>query len=79
VVVVLNFTPVPRDRYRIGAPVRGGYRVLLNSDDAGFGGSDYEKRQSVVTEDVAMHQHPQSFVLNLPPLGALVLAPEGRS
>ena len=40
VIVVLNFTPVPRHRYRIGAPESGAYREILNSDSTYYGGSN---------------------------------------
>src|SRR5690606_3086797 len=38
-VVVLNFTPVPREHYRIGVPEAGEYARILSSDDPRFGGS----------------------------------------
>lgn len=41
-VIVLNLTPVPREGYRIGVPRAGGYRLLLSSDAAIYGGSDYQ-------------------------------------
>ncbi|MFU8842118.1 MAG: alpha amylase C-terminal domain-containing protein, partial [Nitriliruptoraceae bacterium] len=40
VVVALNFTPIPRDGYRIGVPEPGRYEVLLNSDSSHYGGSN---------------------------------------
>ena len=76
IVVVLNLSPVPRDDYRIGAPRAGRYRVRLNSDAAGFGGSAYPVPDVVTTEPVPFHNRPQSLRLRLPPLGALVLEPE---
>src|SRR6185369_11776827 len=41
-VVVLNFTPVPRDNYRIGVPSAGRYIEKLSTDDLRFGGSEFE-------------------------------------
>jgi 1,4-alpha-glucan branching enzyme len=75
-VVVLNLTPVPRESYRIGVPWGGAYRELLSSDDRRFGGSEVETPARVETEPASAHGHPHSVVLRLPPLGALVLAPE---
>ncbi len=75
VVVVMNMTPVPRPGYRIGAPASGRYVQLLSSDDAQFGGSEVPTLEEVHTEAVPIHGRAQSFVLDLPPLGALVLAP----
>ena len=74
-IVVLNFTPVPRDDYRIGAPRAGRYVKRFNSDEATYAGSGYPVPDEVETEAVAMHGHPQSLRLSLPPLGALVLVP----
>jgi 1,4-alpha-glucan branching enzyme len=76
VVVVLNLTPVPRDDYRIGLPQTGTYHRLLSSDDAIYGGSGYDTPARLVTEPVAWHGHPQSARFRLPPLAALLLAPE---
>jgi 1,4-alpha-glucan branching enzyme len=75
-VVVLNFTPVPRDDYRIGAPAPGRYRVRLNSDAVGLGGSGYPVEPVVATEAMPFHHRAQSLRLRLPPLAALVLEPE---
>jgi 1,4-alpha-glucan branching enzyme len=77
VVVVLNFTPVPRDDYRIGAPVATRYIEQLSSDDLRFGGSEYETVSGVDTEPIACHGRPQSIRLQVPPLGALILKPLG--
>ncbi|HEX4684279.1 MAG TPA: 1,4-alpha-glucan branching protein GlgB, partial [Gemmatimonadaceae bacterium] len=40
-VMILNLTPVPRERYRIGVPSNGRYRRLLSSDDQEWGGSGF--------------------------------------
>ena len=74
-VVTLNMTPVPRGDYRIGVPRAGAYYEILSSDDPRFGGSQYETYRHVRTEDVPFHGYRQSIRLNLPPLGALILAP----
>jgi 1,4-alpha-glucan branching enzyme len=71
--IVLNFTPVPRPDYRIGAPQPGLYLERLCSDARPFGGSEFETLREVRTEPVPFHRLPQSLVLRLPPLGALVL------
>ena len=75
--VALNLTPSPRDGYRIGAPVAGTYVELLSSDAADFGGSGYPTIARAHTEPVPWHGFQQSLVLRLPPLAAIVLAPEG--
>jgi 1,4-alpha-glucan branching enzyme len=75
ILVVLNFTPAPRQGYRIGVPIAGEYVEWLSSDSARYGGSDYPTVKSARTDPIAHNWYGQSIVLNLPPLGALVLAP----
>jgi 1,4-alpha-glucan branching enzyme len=75
VIVVLNFTPVPRDGYRIGVPDPVTYRQRFSSDDPGYGGSDVETPGLLEAEATPFHGFPHSVVLRLPPLGGLVLAP----
>ncbi len=75
VIVVLNLTPVPREDYRIGAPTQGRYTQLLSSDAGEFGGSGYPTAHELHTEALGAHGFPQSLRLQLPPLGALILAP----
>ncbi len=73
---VLNFTPVPRDGYRIGVPRGGDWRECLNTDAARYGGSNLGNGPGTLRADaVPMHGQPWSIVLTLPPLGALVLTP----
>jgi 1,4-alpha-glucan branching enzyme len=74
-VVVLNFQPQPRQRYRIGVPARGTYAVALSSDDPRFGGSGYPMPERLESEAVPYHGHQFSVELPLPPFGALVLLP----
>jgi 1,4-alpha-glucan branching enzyme len=73
VVVVLNFTPVVRDNYRLGVPAAGRYREIINTDAAIYGGGNVGN--GGVLESVAepSHGRPQSIVLTLPPLAALIL------
>ncbi|WPL15931.1 1,4-alpha-glucan branching enzyme GlgB [Thiorhodovibrio winogradskyi] len=79
-VVALNFTPVPRDGYRIGVPVLGRYRVLFNSDASQYGGSDYWKApEPIQAEAVPWMNRPASLVVSLPPLAGIILQPEPPS
>jgi 1,4-alpha-glucan branching enzyme len=75
VLVVCNFTPVPRYRYRLGVPRAGRWRELLNSDAAAYGGSGMGNLGGADTEGKPMHGHGQSLSLTLPPLSALFLTP----
>jgi 1,4-alpha-glucan branching enzyme len=72
VIVALNFTPVPREGYRIGVPRPGTYQVLLNSDSEHYGGSNVGN-PAAHSEDIPWMGHPHSLVLTLPPLGGLIL------
>ena len=74
-VVLLNFTPVPRDGYRIGVPYAGAYTEVMNSDAEAYGGSNYGNAGAAFTEAIPAHGHAQSLRLNLPPLGFLLLKP----
>jgi len=76
-VVVCNFTPVVRRGYRIGVPQRGCYREVLNTDSSHYGGSNVGDLGVTEAEATAAHGHAVSLVLNLPPLGVLVLLPDG--
>ena len=75
VLVVCNFTPVVRQRYRLGVPIAGRWREALNSDAVVYGGSGAGNLGGVETERVPAHGHAQSVVLTLPPLGILFLEP----
>lgn len=77
VLVVCNFTPVPRPDYRIGVPAPGWWREVLNSDAATYGGSNVGNGGGASSEPVPAHGHGQSVRLTLPPLGFLLLRREG--
>jgi len=74
VVVVCNFTPVPRPGYRIGVPVAGAWREIINTDNGVYGGSSLSSGVRS-TEPVVAHHLGQSLVITLPPLACLVLIP----
>ena len=76
-VVVVNFTPVPRTGYRIGVPRAGGYREVLNSDSEHYGGSNLGNGPNqIIAEPLAWMDRPFSLSLTVPPLAAIVLAPQ---
>jgi 1,4-alpha-glucan branching enzyme len=74
-VVVMNMTPIAHPTYRIGAPLVGRYRLVLNTDDASFDGTAFEVEAELATDPEPMHGFPQSLSLSLPPLSVLVFAP----
>jgi len=73
VVMIFNFTPVPRDEYRIGVPEPGFYAELLNSDSSLFGGTNVGNGGGVSSEPIAAHGFDHSVRLTLPPLACLLL------
>ena len=75
VVVALNFTPVPRDNYRIGVPKAGYYNEILNSDADIYGGGNIGNMGGRYSEPITTHGHPQSISLRIPPLGMVILKP----
>ncbi len=77
VLVACNATPVPRYGYRVGVPFGGFWKELLNSDAVEYGGSGVGNLGGVEAEPVPAHGRPWSLPLTLPPLGAVIFAPEG--
>ncbi len=72
--VVANFTPVPRHDYRIGVPRPGHYEEALNSDAAVYGGSNLGNGdRNLLAENLPWMNRPWSLALTLPPLAVLVL------
>ena len=74
-VFVFNLTPVPRHNYRVGVPESRFYREVLNSDSEIYGGGNVGSQGGRYSEDISWHHRPYSLVLDLPPLGGLVLKP----
>lgn len=73
---VFNMTPVARFNYRIGVPLPGYYREILNSDSSIYWGTDLGNRGGVYSEDIPWHGRPYSLNLVLPPLSGLILRRE---
>ena len=71
VLVVCNFTPVPRDGYRIGLPATGTWAEILNTDADHYGGSGKGNMGAVHAEPSPSHGLPASAAINLPPLATL--------
>ncbi len=73
VIVVGNFTPVPRHDYLVGAPAAGRYREIVNSDAVHFGGSGVVNAGVIETAPVSAHGREHSLSLTLPPLATIML------
>ena len=72
-VVILNFTPVVRENYRIGVPEAGQYQEIFNSDSMYYTGSNKGNGAPLGTDDIAWMNRPVSLALELPPLAGVVL------
>jgi 1,4-alpha-glucan branching enzyme len=73
VLVICNFTPVPRTNYTIGVPHAGKWRELLNTDARDYGGAGWGNLGAVETVPVSSHGRIDSLTLSLPPLSTLLL------
>jgi 1,4-alpha-glucan branching enzyme len=72
VLVVLNFTPVPRLNYRVGVPSAGFWREVLNSDAQDYGGNGFGNFGGVEAAPEPYHHRSHSLTITLPPLGILL-------
>ena len=72
-VFVYNFSPLPREEYKVGFASSGTYAELLNTDAAVYGGTDVGNAGLVTTVEDPWHGRHHSAQLRLPPLAALVL------
>jgi len=77
IVVAANFTPVPREGYRMGVPEPGVYREVLNSDAAGWGGGNMGNADGVPAEPTPWQGQPYSILMTVPPLAVVYLKAVG--
>ena len=73
--IVCNFTPVPRENYRIGVPAADHYVEIFNSDAARLGGSNIINNNQIPCEQIARHGREHSVSITVPPLAAVALKP----
>ena len=74
--VACNFTPVPREGYRIGVPRGGRWRERLNSDASEYGGSGQGNLGALQAEALGAQGFDYSLNVRLPPLAVVVLTPD---
>nr|WP_305906790.1 1,4-alpha-glucan branching protein GlgB [Methylomarinum sp. Ch1-1]MDP4519496.1 1,4-alpha-glucan branching protein GlgB [Methylomarinum sp. Ch1-1] len=70
-IVILNFTPVPREQYRIGVPEAGTYTEIFNSDSSFYHGSNTGNGQAL-SEPLPWMTLDHSITVTLPPLGGII-------
>jgi 1,4-alpha-glucan branching enzyme len=76
VVVALNLTPMPHERFRIGLPDDGVWREALNSDAEIYGGSGMGNLGRVEAVSSPWHGRPYSAQVVLPPLSCVFFRPD---
>jgi 1,4-alpha-glucan branching enzyme len=79
ILIVFNFTPVPRQNYRVGVPQGGFWQELLNSDAPLYGGSGVGNIGGQNAAPIPSHGSMWSLNLTLPPLGALFMKRSGEA
>ncbi|MBT0586554.1 1,4-alpha-glucan branching protein GlgB [Alteromonas oceanisediminis] len=77
VYVITNFTPLPRDQFKLGVEDSGHYTVLLNTDAGAFWGSDYAGSTHLEATNEAWNHRDHCVVISLPPLATLFIAFNG--
>ncbi|RYZ65299.1 MAG: 1,4-alpha-glucan branching protein GlgB, partial [Proteobacteria bacterium] len=75
-IVAINYTPVPRENYRIGLPFGGTWREALNTDDHKYWGGGLTNGGALEASPLNHHRWPRSLTLTLPPLGGIILTPD---
>ena len=71
IAAVSNFTPVPRQDYRIGLPSSGWWREILDTDAMVYGGSGTGNMGGIEATDSPQHGRPASATIVLPPLATV--------
>jgi 1,4-alpha-glucan branching enzyme len=74
--VICNFTPVPRPNVLVGVPHGGFWSELLNSDALIYGGSGWGNLGGVEAQPVPVHGMPWTLTVTVPPLGCVFFGPE---
>jgi 1,4-alpha-glucan branching enzyme len=77
ILVICNFTPVPRYSYRLGSPRGGFWQEMLNSDANEYGGSNMGNLGGMETVPVPLHGRPYSLTITLPPLSVSFFKHQG--
>ncbi|NND42039.1 MAG: 1,4-alpha-glucan branching protein GlgB, partial [Silicimonas sp.] len=78
VVIICNFTPLPRDKWKCGMPLEGKWREALNTDAGLYGGSNTGNMGGVEATGEGWHGQPASAHVTIPPLSTVILTYEGQ-
>ena len=77
IIVISNFTPVPRHDYRMGVNAAGQYHEILNTDSSFYEGSNLGNCGAVESEAIPSHGRDHSISVSIPPLATLYLKYQG--
>ena len=72
-VILVNFTPLTHEGYRVATPASGNYRLVFNSDAENLCGSGFVVPEHYETEEIPSHGREQSILVSIPPLAAIAL------
>lgn len=72
-IIVLNFTNLHYDHYRIGVPDTGDYEIVFNSDSKDFHGTGQIEIDEYRTDTVSLHGMKHSLAIKLPGLTGLII------
>lgn len=75
IIVIINFTPVKRDQYRLGVPKEDGFEEVFNSNEDKYGGTGQKNSNIFRLEDISCHDYPHSIVIEVPPLSVVYYMP----
>ncbi len=73
VIIILNFTPIIRENYRIGVPFSGHYEELLNSDSSYYDGTNIGNSNPIISEAIPWMDKEHSINITLPPMAGLII------
>lgn len=77
-IIVANFTPVPRTLHKIGVPLEGCYKEIFTSDAEKYGGSGVTNDKGICSVEDDYDNRDQSITLRIPPLGITILKYQGK-
>jgi 1,4-alpha-glucan branching enzyme len=79
ILAIANFTPVPREGYRVGVPIDAFYKEVLNSDSTYFGGSNMGNAGGLSADPIPWQGQPHSIMITVPPLAVVFFKPEAEA
>ena len=71
-IVICNFTPIPKEKYRIGLLNKGKLVEIFNSDDVNYGGSGSTNSKGITIKKQSWNNKPYSAEIKVPPLGIVI-------